>query len=125
MPHLTLEYSGNVTASDNMAELFKQFHTVLSEIGKINLKNCKSRAAVANNYWVGDGENTGFVHLDVRFLEGRQAAVVRQIGDQLLALLKDWFADAAEGIDLQITVEIRDIRQADYFKYPAGTFTPQ
>ena len=29
------------------------------------------------------------------------------------------------GIRLQITVEIQDIRRASYFKYPAGTLTPQ
>jgi hypothetical protein len=27
-------------------------------------------------------------------------------------------------VDLQVTVEVRDIVRAEYFKYPEGTLTP-
>ena len=65
------------------------------------------------------------MHLDMRFLEGRSTEVKQAIGQQSLDLLLAWFRRSADRLDLQITVEIQDIRRSSYFKYPAGTLTPQ
>jgi len=126
MPQITLEYSANVQPGVALSELFAGIHRILSTVGKINIGNCKSRAYVANEYRIGAGEdNLGFVHLEVRFLEGRDKALVRSLGSQLLQLLKAGFAEASARLDLQITVEIQDIERAGYFKFPDGTFTAQ
>jgi 5-carboxymethyl-2-hydroxymuconate isomerase len=79
--------------------------------------------------WVtGDGEGeSAFVHLDIRFLEGRKPDVKQAIGEGAVELLHDHFMAAVEAsndLDLQITVEIRDIQRASYFKYPPGTLGP-
>lgn len=126
MPQITLEYSANARPGEALSELFAGIHRILSTVGKINIGNCKSRAYVANEYRIGTGEdNLGFVHLEVRFLEGRGSDLVRSIGSQLLALLEAGFADASARLDLQITVEIQDIERPRYFKFPDGTFTEQ
>jgi 5-carboxymethyl-2-hydroxymuconate isomerase len=125
MPHLTVEYTRNLQPTLEFADLFGRLHAVLTEVGGIKQENCKSRAAQLNEFFVGDGAaDAGFVHLDVRFLEGRSSDVKREIGARMLAILQDWFR--GEGLDAgsaQFTVEIRDIERAAYFKHPAGSLT--
>lgn len=126
MPHLTLEYSANVDRTSNLTELFSRLHTVLMETGGIELENCKSRSYKVDDFLVGSGRKSGgFVHLDIRFLEGRSFEIKRKIGQQSLDVLLEWFHDMAEKLDLQVTVEIKDITRSFYFKHPEGTFTPQ
>ena len=124
MPHLTLEYSANVPEPDDMREIMLEMHRVLNETGGIRLENCKSRARRLDSYAVGDGNpENAFLHLDVRFMEGRSEATKQAIGNELLQILKDEFL--VSSLDLQITVEIRDILANSYFKHPEGTLTLQ
>lgn len=126
MPHLVLEYSANVDCPPDLPVLFRQLHEVLAETGGIRRDNCKSRARPADPFLVGSGsESDAFVHLDIRFLEGRPAEVKQALGQQALDLLLGWFQNSSDRLQLQITVEIQDIRRSSYFKYPAGTLTPQ
>ena len=124
MPHLTLEYSANVPEPDDMREIMLEMHRVLNETGGIRLENCKSRARCLDSFVVGDGSpDNAFLHLDVRFMEGRSEAAKQAIANELLQVLKDKFL--VGNLDLQITVEIRDILANSYFKHPEGTLTPQ
>ena len=124
MPHLSLEYTANVSEPDDMAAIMLKMHRVLNETGGICLGNCKSRTRRLDSYAVGDGSpDSAFLHLDVRFMEGRSEATKRAIGQELLQILKQEFPDT--NLDLQITVEIRDILANSYFKHPEGTLTPQ
>ena len=108
MPHLTLEYTDNVSDPEDMRETMLKMHRVLNETGGIRLANCKSRSRRLDTYAVGDGSpDNAFLHLDVRFMEGRPDEVKRTIGNELLQILREDFSEA--GLDLQITVEIRDI----------------
>lgn len=125
MPHLTLEYSANVVVDSDFTDLFRRLHAVLAQTGGIRLENCKSRAYVAREFFIGSGaQGSGFVHLDIRFLEGRSDEIRRAIGQETIDALRAWFRTSAEKLDLQITVEVRDIERSFYFKYPEGTLTP-
>ncbi|KPJ92097.1 MAG: hypothetical protein AMS18_08085 [Gemmatimonas sp. SG8_17] len=125
MPHLTVEYTRNIEPTLELSDLFGRLHAVLTEVGGIKQENCKSRAVQLKEFFVGDGAaGAGFVHLDVRFLEGRSSDVKREIGTRMLAILRDCFCGT--GLDAesaQFTVEIRDIGRATYFKYPTGSLT--
>ncbi len=122
MPHLTFEYSSNVLGPPSWDDVFQRAHDVLVEVGQIRRANCKSRAVRRDQYLVGSGGDTeAFVHLDVRFLEGRTSDVKRSIGQALLNLLRDEFRADDGSRDVQVTVEIRDIRNEEYFKFPPGT----
>jgi len=124
MPHLTLEYSSNVNRPADLAALFHELHAVLLNTGGIEIENCKSRGHAVEDFLVGSGGESGaFVHLDVRFLEGRAPGLKQRIGRELHAVLMRWFHDAVDHLDVQITVEVHDILRAFYFKYPEGTFT--
>lgn len=120
MPHLTLQYTANLSASLASKNLLLQCHQILATTGGIKMNNCKSRAIAFDAYLIGAGETeSSFVHLDVAFLEGRSWELKRKIGEQLLQVLLDVYTSVDPSI--QITVEVRDIQRKSYFKYPAGT----
>ena len=121
MPHLTLEHTENIRPTVEFEAVFRRLHTVLADAG-IKLANCKSRAVERKNFYVGDGGgSSAFVHLDVRFMEGMADASKQEIGLGVLAVLQECFKEQPGIDDLQITVEVRDIERAAYFKFPAGT----
>lgn len=125
MPHLTLEYTPNATEDSDFTGLFQALHDALVATCGVKIENCKSRAYVARDFYVGSGgEGNGFVHLDIRLLEGRSIETKRAIGQATGRILVEWFKAAAGKPDLQVTVEARDIDREVYFKFPDGTFTP-
>lgn len=124
MPHVRLEVSDNAAIFSDWTDLFHEVHGVLHHTGGIKLENCKSRAYVAENYLVGAGREQGaFAHLDVRFLEGRSEEIKQQIGRKLLELMLWRFEAELDRLDLQITVEIRDIERGLYYKHPRGSIS--
>ena len=74
--------------------ILSRIHRILSETGGIRLANCKSRARTVDDFLVGEGQDEGaFVHLDVRFLQGRPDAVRTALGVEILQFLKQAAAD--------------------------------
>ncbi len=121
MPHLKLEYSGNLTVDFDFESLFFNLHKVLNEVTGINPENCKSRAVPLKNYYIGDGHTgNAFVHLDVSILEGRQNDLVQITGQKLLKLLVEFFSNQPEIVQTQFTIEIRDMKRDHYFKQIAS-----
>ena len=126
MPIITLEYTSNLPDRVDFTDLFSRIHRVLHETGGIRLDNCKSRARQVDEYYIGDGHPlNAFAQLTVRFVEGRSDEVKARIGERCLEILKQAYPVSVARLDVQITVEVGDIRLAGYFKYPEGTFTRQ
>ena len=75
------------------------------------------RLLALDTYRVGNNaESKAFAHLTIRIFAGRSPAVKTELGRAALALLKQHLAEASEGLDVQLTVEIRDIDREAYFK---------
>jgi 5-carboxymethyl-2-hydroxymuconate isomerase len=122
MPHLTLEYTANLQDRAPTPELLTSVHRVLERLGGIKIENCKSRWRKVEDWTVGEGQApSAFVHLDLRFLEGRSEETKRAIGAATLEVLRAHFQPPDPEADLQITVEVQDIRSVVYFKHPPGT----
>jgi 5-carboxymethyl-2-hydroxymuconate isomerase len=123
MPHLTLEYTGNIEQEIDFDDLFGKLHRILAGVGAIRLDNCKSRAWRLDHYYIADGgAQHAFVHLVMRFLAGRPRELKQEIGRQSLTILKEAFAPSLAELELQISVEIQDIERSTYLKAPEGTF---
>lgn len=125
MPHLTLEYTANLDAWAGDPDLLLALHRLLNSAAGIKIANCKSRWRMIDEWLVGDGgTSSAFIHLDIRFLEGRPKEVKDSVGQGAVDLIRNHFQAGDPELDLQITVEIRDIQRAAYFKYPPGTLGP-
>jgi 5-carboxymethyl-2-hydroxymuconate isomerase len=125
MPHLTLEYSSNVRVDRDLVILFAGLHDILEQTGGVRRDNCKSRARPVEPFLVGTGTaRDAFVHLDIRLLDGRTVEVRQRIAQQAREALTAWFETAIGSLDLQVTVEVREIDRRFYAKYPEGTLTP-
>lgn len=124
MPHLTLEYTSNLSQGIDADQLFSKLHQILVDVGGISIHNCKSRAVCLDTYYIGKGDaQEAFMHLDIRFLEGRSLELKQRIGQLSLNWLKEYFAPSLAGLEMQVTVEIADIQSQTYFKIPEGTLT--
>jgi len=126
MPQITLEYTDNVRDTVDFDLLFMKLHEILSEVAGIRIGNCKSRAVKLSDYLVGAGDaDAAFVHLEVAILEGRSLETRQEMGRRMLEALRGAYAGTLAELALQITVEVRDLQKALYFKIPEGTLTPQ
>ncbi|MCH8127058.1 5-carboxymethyl-2-hydroxymuconate Delta-isomerase [candidate division KSB1 bacterium] len=122
MPQLILQYTANIDQEISFQDLFVKLHNILADIGGIKIDNCKSRAFKLDNYYIGRGETSNaFINLDIHFLEGRPQTLKKEIGSQILEALKEIYSQSISELNLQITVEIKDIERDVYFKYPPGS----
>jgi 5-carboxymethyl-2-hydroxymuconate isomerase len=120
MPHLTLEYTADLPPDIASRELFGRLHNVLADAGGIDIANCKSRAVGRDVFLAGDGTgDESYVHLDVRILEGRAPEAKAAMGQGVLDAVRDAYAGA--GRPVQVTVEVREMAKASYFKHLAET----
>jgi 5-carboxymethyl-2-hydroxymuconate isomerase len=118
MPQLTLQYTKNISYQPDFKDLFSNLHKTLNELADMEIKDCKSRAVALDTFYIGSGDtNNSFVHLEVKFLEGRSKQIKKLIGEDLLSKLQNAYTAAFSEMNLQITVEILDIIRQDYFKY--------
>jgi len=124
MPQIRLEYSSNINIQFKFSNLFADIHNAVHTIGNSRIENCKSRAILCPEYFIGTGvQNHAFVHLELQWLEGRSQEIKEQLGENMLQILQDYFSDAQHELAIQITTHIMDIPRQFYFKYPKGTFS--
>ena len=123
MPHLVLEHTAACGGDIDFAALLPRLNRAVADTLGTAIDNCKARVLRLERYQVGETvPGPEFVHLDLLVLEGRSAERRRATSEAVLALLREAFAGAPQG--LQITVNVRDIERAVYAKHPAGTLTP-
>jgi 5-carboxymethyl-2-hydroxymuconate isomerase len=124
MPQVTLQYTSNIKPPNGFYQLFSDVHKTIHDIAGIKIDNCKSRSIPLDNYYIGDGsDNKGFLHLEVKIMEGRTSMVKSELGKSLLQILTNQFTESIKLLELQITVEIIDIQKNFYYKYPEGTLS--
>ena len=117
MPQITLEYTENVASQSSFADIFQRIHSVLTEVCGASLEDCKSRAVERDKFCIGDDPRGGFVHLDVKILEGRSEELKKKLGLCLLEILEKVYAQTDPALPLQLTVEVNNIKRAEFFKY--------
>jgi 5-carboxymethyl-2-hydroxymuconate isomerase len=117
MPHVTLEYSNNLTAAVDINALFERIHTALTGYDRIKIGDIKSRAIGYDLFRVATGSpDAVFVHLSVDILNGRPVEERKEMSQQLLALVHEAFAEIYDSQPCDITVNIREIDRESYGK---------
>jgi 5-carboxymethyl-2-hydroxymuconate isomerase len=110
MPHLTLEYSDNL--SFEIQPLLARLHSELVATGAVHLKGLKSRAVRRTDYRIADGNpDYAFVAVNLLIREGRPPGVQREFARRVMDVLKEAFGDRFEDGYLSLSVDIKEMRE--------------
>ena len=110
MPHLTLEYTDNLTV--DVQPLLKRLFDEVVATGAINLKGLKGRAICHKDYRVADGDpRYAFVHVGLLIREGRPLEVQQDAARRVMAVLQETFGERFEDSFLSLSVDIKEMRE--------------
>ena len=88
MPHFTIEYSANLDARVDMAEIVEVVRTAAVETGIFPLGGIRVRAVRCEHYAIADGNpQHGFLAMVLRLGEGRDLAARKQAGEHIFRAL--------------------------------------
>src|SRR6185437_3115632 len=102
MPHLTLEYSANLSDGDSMAALCRKLAQRLGELrdgdrAVYPIGGIRVRALCCETYCIADGmPDAAFMHANLKIAAGRSEAVKRATGNALFDIVKEHFAETFE-----------------------------
>ena len=114
MPHLTLKYSNNIMEKD-FNKFFLETHNLISNSLPTKLLGCRSRAMPFDNFVIGDGNlDNAFIHLDIYIKSGKSQELLQKVGNQILENLKSYLFKSSQKLQLQVSVEIREVG-ANYY----------
>ncbi len=120
MPQITVEYSQAVAESFDRRAFALALHPMAAEMIGSKLASFKTRFYAVEEAVVGDGAPAhAMVHVDFRLLSGRDHATKQALGRAVLALAERFVRPAA-GLDIQVTVEVRDLDRGNYHKIVVG-----
>jgi len=113
MPHLVILYTPNLEGKTDVSALCRKLADVMlvirDEAGKQVFPTGGTRvlAYPAAHSAVADGKGDyGFMYLNVRMGAGRSAAVHKEAGDRLLAVVKEHVAPMFESERVGVTLQI-------------------
>jgi 5-carboxymethyl-2-hydroxymuconate isomerase len=88
MPHFTIEYSANLDARVEMAEIVEVVRNAAVETGIFPLGGIRVRAVRCEHYAIADGNpQHGFLAMVLRLGEGRDLAARKQAGEHIFRAL--------------------------------------
>lgn len=115
MPHLTIEYSANLTESIPDTLLADVNH-MLAASRHFSEVDIKSRAYVATDFMIGTRtEQRAFIHAQLAIMQGRDTATQQAMSQTVLTGIQAALP-AQMPYDLQITVNVVEMATATYAK---------
>lgn len=110
MPHVTIEYSANLDAKTDIAELCRALHGAMLGSGVFEIGAVRVRALRADHYAVTDLDpRNGFVDVSVRIGAGRSLADRTAVGEAVNAAAKAVLAPLLAEPHFALSVELREI----------------
>jgi 5-carboxymethyl-2-hydroxymuconate isomerase len=90
MPHFTIEYSANLDARVDMAEIVEIVRKAAVETGIFPVGGIRVRAIRCEDYAIADGDpRHGFLAMMLRLGEGRDLAARQKAGEHIFRALSD------------------------------------
>ena len=115
MPQISLEYSSNIVEKDKIKTLFPPLHEFLSQSLPTKISSCKSRVYECETFVLGDGSfRNAFIHMQISIMPGRTFEVLDQIGKELILRLNEFFEVSHKTLNLELTLEIRELKKTYY-----------
>ena len=116
MPHLTVEYSGNLPHFPEAETLTALNATLCAHPEVQDEADLKTRFVVADSFEIGTAPaHRAFVHAQLRLLAGRTPAAKKELADRIAAVLRE-LTPHPEGMLVQLSVDIVDMDKGAYYK---------
>lgn len=116
MPHLTVEYSGNLPHFPEAETLTALNATLCAHPEVQDEADLKTRFVVADGFEIGTAPaHRAFVHAQLRLLAGRMPAAKKELADRIAAVLRER-TPRPQGVLVQLSVEIVDMDRPSYVK---------
>ena len=116
MPQIKVEYSAGLGAGFDARAFARNMHDIVVEIAGADLGSCKTRLVPLDDHVIGDGAaDEAMIHVDLRILTGRTDDQKTRLGEAVLAAAVA-AVDKPPHVQLQITVEVRELDRAHYHK---------
>ena len=115
MPHIIVEYSEQLLEDAEVHTMLKTVHGSIADSGLFKANQIKTRAYPFKEF-TNAGENSPYIHIQVRIKVGRDADNKKRLGKVILAGFETFNIQASV-----ITVEVIDMDRDSYGKYvPKG-----
>lgn len=110
MPHISMEYSGNLEEVVDIGALCDALRVAGIETGVFPMPGIRVRAFRADHYAIADGDRKhGFIDISVRLREGRPQEKKEEATKHLFAAAKSFLSPAFETHSIALSLEMRDI----------------
>jgi 5-carboxymethyl-2-hydroxymuconate isomerase len=110
MPHIAIDYSGNLEEALDIAALCAHLRDTAAGIEAFPVPGLRVRAHRADHWAVADGApEHAYIDVAVRIREGRPAAVKEDAARRLYAALEAFVAGYAAERPLALSLELREI----------------
>lgn len=121
MPQITVEYSQGLADAFDRRAFALALHPLAAELIASKLASFKTRFYAIDEGVIGDGAPShAMVHVDFRLLSGRPPELKQRLGAAVLELARAHLR-AVPGVDIQVTVEVRELDRPHYHKLVVGT----
>jgi 5-carboxymethyl-2-hydroxymuconate isomerase len=113
LPHMSIEYSGNLDASVDMAGLCKVVLKTILDTGLFEVGAVRVRAFRSESYAVADQlPQNGFIDMNFRIGKGRSETEKKRAGEAIFANMVAHLNQLFENPHFALSLEIREIDEA-------------
>jgi 5-carboxymethyl-2-hydroxymuconate isomerase len=113
VPHLTIEYSSNVTRNADMQKVVTTAHDALMSTGVFEVGAVRVRAVECQIYSITDRHpDNAFVDLSLRIGDGRSPEDKKRVGETVYAAVRTLLEPLFASPHFALSFEIREIDSA-------------
>lgn len=118
MPHIVIEYSGNLEPHADIPQLLDRVHATALDTGVFPVGGTRTRAARRDLYRIADRHpDNAFVHVSLAIRHGRDPATKQSVGQAVFDAVRAFLAEAESRVPLALSLEIREIDPDLSFKH--------
>lgn len=112
MPHIIVEYSGNLDNSVDVPGLLNALHQAMIDTGVADTAAIRTRAVRLEHFCIADRDpKNGFIQITVRMREDRPKEAYQKVAENLMAAAEKSLERAFASHPLQLALEIHEITQ--------------
>ena len=117
MPHIVVEYSGNIENQIDVLKLVEEVHQAALQTGEFETAAVRTRASRREYYVIADGHrDNAFVAIWVRIAPGRPPERRKRIGQEIFDAACKYLEKLYETIPLAISLEVQEMDSTAAFR---------